>query len=114
MKKILSVLVILGFVIGMAACGNKKAAEEARIADSLEQVRINDSIAEEAATLLLLAEETQAAAEAALVEAEAAAEEANKAVSGKKSTVKKAKEVVEEVKEAPATKKLRGGGTSGK
>lgn len=74
MKKVLSVLVILGFVIGMAACGNKKAEEEARIqdsieqariADSIEQVRVQDSIAQAILELQMLAEQEAAEAEEA-------------------------------------------------
>ena len=113
MKKVLSVLVILGFVIGMAACSNKKAEEEARIADSLEQVRINDSIAQvEAEAAAAAAAEAEAAA-AAEAEAMATAEAETAAPTAKKTTVQKAAEVVQEVKEAPVTKKRRGGGTSG-
>jgi len=111
MKKVLSVLMILGLVIGMAACGNKKAEQEA------EAQRIQDSIENAEAEAAALAEAEAAAAEAealAAAEAEAAAlaeAEAAKAAPAKKTTVQKAKEVVKEVKDETPTKK-RGGGES--
>jgi di/tripeptidase len=110
MKKVFSVLMILGLVIGMAACGNKKAEEEARIQDS---IRVADSLAAVQAEMdSIAAAEAEAAAalEQARLDSIAAAEAA---VPAKKTTVQKAKEVVKEVKEAPATKSIRGGGTSG-
>jgi len=112
MKKVLSVIMILGLVIGMAACGNKKAEQEA------EAQRIQDSIENAEAEAAALAEaEAAAAAEAealAAAEAEAAAlaeAEAAKAAPAKKTTLQKAKEVVKEVKDETPTKK-RGGGES--
>ncbi len=107
MKKVLSVLVILGFVIGMAACSNKKAEEEARIADS---IRVADSLAAvQAFNDSVAAAEAEAAAleQARLDSIAAAAAEAAKAPA-KKSTYQKAKEVVKEVKEEPAIKKRPG------
>jgi hypothetical protein len=109
MKKVLSVLVILGFVIGMAACGNKKAEEAARIADS---IRVADSLAlvAQAEAEALAAQEAAAAEEARIQDSIAAAA----AAPAKKTTVQKTKEATPVVKEeAPKTKTLRGGGTSG-
>lgn len=87
MKKVLSVLVILGLVIGMAACGNKKAEEEARIQDS---IRVADSLAAVQAEM-----DSIAAAEAAMEQArldsiaaaEAAAATQVTVTTGKKTTV---------------------------
>lgn len=107
MKKVFSVLLVLGVVIAMAACGNKKAEEEARIADS---IRVADSLAAAQATADSLAtvqafNDSVAAAQA--VADSIAAVEAAKAPA-KKTTVQKAKEVVKEVK---AETKTRGGAT---
>lgn len=111
MKKVLSVLVILGFVIGMAACGNKAAeeAEAARIQDSIEQAEIEAATIAEAEALAE-AEAAVLAAEEALALAEAEAEAA--ATPTRRTTTQKP---VEEVKvdDEPKTKTIRGGGTSG-
>jgi hypothetical protein len=112
MKKVLSVLVVLGVVIAMAACGNKKAEEEARIQDSIEQARIQDSITQADA---LVAEQQRVAdstEQARIQDSIKLAEEAAKAPA-KKTTVQKVKEAGKAVKQdAAKTQSLRGGGTS--
>ncbi len=112
MKKVFSVLVVLGVVIAMAACGNKKAEEEEalRIQDSIEQARIQDSTLQAEA---LIAEQQRIAdstEQARITDSIAMAEAAK--TPAKKTTVQKVKEAAKAVKEEPATKKLRGGGTS--
>lgn len=112
MKKIFSVLLVLGVVVAMAACGNKKAEEEAeaqRIADSIEQVRVQDSITQAEA---LIAEQQRVADSIEQVRINDSIAAATAKTPAKKTTVQKVKEAAQAVKEEPATKKLRGGGTS--
>jgi hypothetical protein len=95
MKKILSLIVVLGFVIGMAACGPKQVdeVEEQMDPEEMEMMEAEEPEVEEP------------------VAEEPVAEAAPAQTAPKKTTVQKAVEVVEEVKEeAP---KKRGGGTSG-
>jgi hypothetical protein len=89
MKRILTVFVVLGFVIGMTACAGKKAEEPEIIEDDMEMPEHwDDPEANEPEVVETVVEATP-----------------------KKTTVKTTVEVVEEVKEeAP---KRRGGGTSG-
>ncbi|HRZ42822.1 MAG TPA: hypothetical protein P5228_09000 [Bacteroidales bacterium] len=112
MKKVFSVLLVLGVVIAMAACGNKKADEEARIADS---IRVADSLAAVQATADSLAAvqafNDSVAAAQAVADSIAAAEAAK--TPAKKTTIQKVKEAGQAVKQDAAnTKALRGGGTS--
>ncbi len=94
MKRILSLVVVLGFVIGMAACGPKNVEEAEDLMDP-EEMELMDM--------------EEPAIEEEVVE-EPVAEAAPAQTAPKKTTVQKATEVVEEVKEV--TPKRRGGATS--
>jgi len=93
MKRILTVLVVLGFVIGMAACAGKKAEEPEIIEDDIMEMPEDMGDLDEVEPVA----ETAPAAPATATE--------------RTRTTVKTVEVIEEVKEeAP---KRRGGGTSG-